>query len=284
MCYYNGVKVTRSEFIRLKNIEKAIARYDFLDRPLHIGFDYSNAPVLKRIDGQLDFDIVQMEWGFLPEANKWPFIKTRQDAFNIRHGYKDAKGKFIPPITTLNAVSEEMLQPNKMYRDAALHRRCLVLSTCFYEWRHVFPKNKKTGAPVKTAIKYPYHIKLKDKEYFFMAGIWQPWKDLETGEYIETFAIVTTAANTLMEQIHNSKKRMPTILTEDLAWEWLFDDLSVDRIKAIGQYQFPAEQMEVCTIAKDFREALDPTEHFEYADLAPLNFETKSAPIQDSLF
>ncbi|MEO7263410.1 MAG: SOS response-associated peptidase family protein, partial [Ferruginibacter sp.] len=95
---------------------------------------------------------------------------------------------------------------------------------------------------------------------------------------------VTTAANKLMEQIHNSKKRMPTILTEDLAWEWLFDDLSEERIKEIGQYQFPAEQMEVCTIAKDFREALDPTERFEYVDLVPLNFETKSAPIQNSLF
>ncbi len=117
-----------------------------------------------------------------------------------------------------------------------------------------------------------------------MAGIWQPWKDLETGEYIETFAIVTTAANTLMEQIHNSKKRMPTILTEDLAWEWLFADISEGRIKEIGQFQFPAEQMEVCTIAKDFREALDPTERFEYVDMPPLNVETTSAPIQNALF
>jgi len=46
-----------------------------------------------------------------------------------------------------------------------------------------------------------------------MAGIWQLWKDTETGEYVETFSIVTTSANKLMEQIHNSTKRMPTILT-----------------------------------------------------------------------
>ena len=26
MCYYNGQKVTRSEFIRLKNLEKTIAK------------------------------------------------------------------------------------------------------------------------------------------------------------------------------------------------------------------------------------------------------------------
>ena len=270
MCYYNGVKVTRSEFIRLKQIEKALSKYDFLNRDLHIGFDYSMAPVLKRIDGKEDFDIVQMEWGFLPEPNKWPFIKTRQDSFNMRHGYKDEKGKFNPPITTLNAVSEEMLLPKKMYRDAALNRRCLVLSTGFYEWRHVFPKNKKTDAPLKTAIKYPYHIGVKDREYFYMAGIWQPWKDIETGEYVETFAIVTTAANKLMEQVHNSKKRMPTLLTEDLAYDWLLGNLTEARINEIGQFQFPAEQMEACTIKKDFREALDPTEGFEYAELEPL--------------
>lgn len=273
MCYYNGVKVTKSEFIRLKSIEKIVAKYDFLNRPLHVGFDYNVAPVLKRIDGQEDFDIVQMEWGFLPTPNKWPFIKTREDALKMRHGYKDDKGKFNTPITTLNAVSEEMLLPNKMYRDAALNRRCLVLSTGFYEWRHVFPKNKKTGAPLKTAVKYPHRIKVKDREYFFMAGIWNPWTDSETGEHVETFTIVTTAANSLMKQVHNSKERQPTILTEDLAWEWLFGDLSEDRITEIGKYQFPANEMEVYTIAKDFREALDPTAPFIYpeTEVPPLN-------------
>jgi putative SOS response-associated peptidase YedK len=44
-----------------------------------------------------------------------------------------------------------------------------------------------------------------------MAGIWQPWTDKATGEYVETFSIVTTKANKLMEQVHNSKTRMPTI-------------------------------------------------------------------------
>ncbi len=272
MCYYNGVKVTRSEYIRLKSIEKAIAKYDFLDKPLHIGFDYSLAPVLKRIDGKEDFDIVQMEWGFLPTPNKWPFIKTREDAGKMRYGYKDANGKWNTPITTLNAVSEEMLLPNKMYRDAALNRRCLVLSTGFYEWRHIFPKNKKTGAPLKTAVKYPYRIKLKDKEYFFMAGIWNPWTDSETGEHVETFSIVTTAANGLMKQVHNSKERQPTILTDDLAWEWLFGDLSEDRIKVIAQFQFPAREMEVYSLPKDFKDILDPTTPCQYpeTELPPL--------------
>ncbi len=262
MCYYNGVKVTRTEFIRLKQLEKLIANYDFLSKPLQIGFEYGPHAVLKRIHLKEDFDIVEMEWGFIPS-----YVKTREEVDKMRNGYKDANGLFHPMILTLNAVSEELLLPRKIFRDAALQRRCLVLSTGFFEWRHIFPLNKKTGKPLKTATKYPYHIKLKNREYFFMAGIWQPWTDKETGEYTEPFAIVTTRANSLMEQIHNSKKRMPTILNEDLAWEWLFGDLSEERISSIAQTQYPAMDMEACTISKDFREALEPAEPFQYEDL-----------------
>ncbi|WP_276482837.1 SOS response-associated peptidase [Paraflavitalea pollutisoli] len=265
MCYYNGVKVTKIEYIRLKQLEKLIANYDFLSNPLHVGFEYGQHPVLKKKEGEADFELVQMEWGFIPS-----YIRDRDAAQKMRFGYKDAAGVFHPMITTLNAVSEELLQPRKIYRQAALSRRCLVLSTGFYEWRHVFPVSKKTGKPVKTAIKYPYHISVKDKPYFFMAGIWQPWTDQQTGEYIETFAIITTAANTLMGQVHNSKQRMPTLLPEDLAFEWLLEDLSEERITAIARYQYPAADMEAYSIAKDFREAVDPSEAFAYEDLPAL--------------
>ena len=265
MCYYNGQKVTRDEYIRLKHLEKLVANYDFLSRDLQVGFDYSMNAVLKPIPGKEDFDLVQMEWGFIPG-----YLKTRDDVSKMRNGYNDANGKFHPPITTLNAVCEEMLRPGKIYREATLKRRCLVLSTGFFEWRHIYPRNKRTGQPLKTAIKYPYYISLKDKGYFYMAGIWQPWTDRGTGEYIESFAIVTTAGNKLMEQVHNSKKRMPTILNEDLAYEWMFGNLDEQRILEIASTQYPAEEMQACTIAKDFREVLEPAKAFEYQDVPAL--------------
>jgi hypothetical protein len=62
MCYYNGQRVTRTEYIRLKQLEKVVARYDFLKTPLHEGFDYGKSAVLKAIPGKEDFEIVQMEW------------------------------------------------------------------------------------------------------------------------------------------------------------------------------------------------------------------------------
>lgn len=41
-----------------------------------------------------------------------------------------------------------------------------------------------------------------------------------------------------MEQIHNGKKRMPTILTEDLAWEWLFGELNEERKQKLRGINF----------------------------------------------
>lgn len=107
-------------------------------------------------------------------------------------------------------------------------------------------------------------LQVKDKEYFFLAGGWQPWTDKESGEYLEAFAIVTTAANKLMEHVHNSKERIPTILNENLAYEWLFGELDESRITEIGRTQYPWKKMEVYPIAKDFRSAEEPMKKVEY--------------------
>jgi len=100
-----------------------------------------------------------------------------------------------------------------------------------------------------------------------MAGIWQPWTDQETGETIEGFSIVTTKANALMEQVHNKRKRMPLILTEQLAREWIREELSEARIQEIAGFQFPSEQMAAYTIEKSFRNTGDPALPFVYEQL-----------------
>ena len=271
MCYYNGQKVSRAEFIKLLQLEKAVKNYDFLNRAVHNGFAYSPIAVLKINAEETNFDIVQMEWGFLP-----PYLKNREKVAQFRNGYKDESGKWHIGYTTLNAKAENLFLNEKgnasIYADAARKRRCLVLSTGFYEWRHVFPLNKKTGQPLKTAIKYPYYISLKEEEYFYMAGIWQEWTDKDTGETVEIVAVTTAEANSLMQQVHNSKKRMPTILSDDLAYEWMFGDLNDDRITEIALTQYPAKKMDACTIAKEFLATLEPSTPFSYEDLPALEY------------
>src|SRR5579872_3075789 len=190
MCYYNGQRVPHEEFIRLKMLEKAASDFNFLDKELIDGFNYGLAAVIIPKPGEIDFDIVQMEWGFIPN-----YLRTREDVSKMRKGYYDSKGEYRKPLITLNAIGEEVIKPGKMYREAGLHRRCLVLSSGFFEWRHIYPVNKKTGELLKKAVTYPHYISLKDQPYFYMAGIWQPWVDKETGEMVNTVALLTAPAN-----------------------------------------------------------------------------------------
>ncbi|MFW2475342.1 MAG: SOS response-associated peptidase family protein, partial [Sediminibacterium sp.] len=102
-----------------------------------------------------------------------------------------------------------------------------------------------------------------------MAGIYKSWTDKTTGETVDTVSICTTAApeGHIMAKIHNSKMRMPTILNEDLGWEWLFGELSEERITEIAKTQLLSEQMIACTISKNFKEEMEPAKPFVYEDL-----------------
>jgi putative SOS response-associated peptidase YedK len=251
MCNFMGTIVSKVQIIKLKQIEKELgilAAMGYLEI-MKDGFKYSNSIVITK-KGNNDIDATAMHWEFIP-----PWIKNSTEL-------KVARKQGIP---WLNATSEKLLD-SKMFRSSALKRRCLVLATHFFEWRHY----KTDGA--KKEISYPYIISTTN-DYFYMAGIWQPWTDKETGEIVNTFAIITTKANKLMEQIHNTKKRMPTILTEKLAYEWIMEDLSEERINEIASYQLPSQYMFAHSIAKDFKTADDPTKEFIYEDLPVINFD-----------
>jgi len=252
MCYFNGQKVTRAEFIRLMSLERAVKNYNFLDEGVISGFADKPIAVLVPTADKSNFDIVQMEWGIIA-----PFIPNRQEA-NI----------FKRKFTTLNAKAENLFTneagKKSMWADAVKKRRCLVLSTGFFEWRHIYRMHAKTGLPLKTPDKFPYYINVKDAPYFYMAAISQQWTDRETGEHVNTVAVITSKANPLMEQVHNAKKRMPAILNDALAWEWMMNDLTDERIAEIASTQYPATEMEAWTIAREFQGLLDPTSPYDY--------------------
>jgi putative SOS response-associated peptidase YedK len=54
-----------------------------------------------------------------------------------------------------------------------------------------------------------------------IAGIWENWKDPASGEWIRTFAVITTNANELVAEIHD---RMPAILPPESYTRWLSDE------------------------------------------------------------
>jgi putative SOS response-associated peptidase YedK len=50
---------------------------------------------------------------------------------------------------------------------------------------------------------------LKDGSPYAFAGLWERWRDPKTREPLETFTIITTDPNEILEPLHN---RMPVIL------------------------------------------------------------------------
>ncbi|QQL49920.1 SOS response-associated peptidase [Mucilaginibacter ginkgonis] len=240
----------------MKSLAKPVRNYDFLNIAVHNGFNYAPCAILVMAPGGNDFNILQAEWGYVPG-----FIKTRSEANIFRAKY-----------TTLNFKSENLFVKEdgkrSMWADAAKNRRCLVLSTGIVESRHV-PKIGKKGQELKETIKYPYLLTIKDKEYFYMPGLYNEWLDPETSTFVNTVAFGITDANMVMAQIHNSKKRMPTILTEDLAWEWLMEKPDKERLSHIARTQIPSRLMEFCTIDKSYRTTLN-AEPANYADLTQI--------------
>jgi len=273
MCYWQGIKITKGQYIRLKAIQKEIQDLR-LFRPVQIGFDFKDWPVAKAVPGKEDFDIKFVHWEYIP-----PTIFNVQQLQNARKG-----------LTWLNARSETLLVTERgrpsMYRDGALFGRCLVISSYFFERRH-FPKygkiGKFKGQLLKTTENVPYCITVKDTPgYYFMAGVVREWENVERHQSADTFAIVTTSAKNhgLMDKIHNRElvlhpndehdPRMPTILPEELAYEWLFGDPDEKRIMEIASYQFPADKMTAWTVAKNFDKIEDPTKEVIYENIPAL--------------
>ena len=164
----------------------------------------STQPVvrLNRDSGSREFAL--MRWGLVPFWAKDP-----------KFGY-----------STFNARAEEV--PTKpAYREALKKRRCLVPADAFYEWQRLDKKNKQ-----------PYAIALKSGEPYAFAGLWETWKP-QAGSPLETFTILTTDPNELMEPVHN---RMPVILPSETWPAWLGEEpADADQLKALLA-PYPAEK------------------------------------------
>ena len=93
-----------------------------------------------------------------------------------------------------------------------------------------------------------------------MAGIYDRWLDKETGEKYDTFSIITTDTNPLTDYIHNSKHRMPAILSKEDEEKWLDSDLQKADVTSFLK-PFDANKMDAYIIERDFIKKIstDPT-------------------------
>ncbi len=122
----------------------------------------------------------------------------------------------------------ETLSTKPAFRNAYRHRRCLVLSTGFYEW-HREGKHKT-----------PYFIYLHQYQPFAFAGIWEKWQPTAAAPPLYTFTLITVPANELVAQYHD---RMPAMLLPDHESLWLHPSTPPATLQQILQTPYPAEAM-----------------------------------------
>lgn len=180
--------------------------------PTYNAAPQSFQPVV-RLDGDTgERELAIMRWGLIPF---WA---------------KDAKIAY----STINARAET-IATSATYREAFKKRRCLVPADWFYEWKKIDAKTKQ-----------PYAIALKDDSIFAFAGLWETWKDKATDQSLETYTIITTDPNELMETIHT---RMPVILEPRDYARWLEPgDPSRPPIDLLRPY--PAEKMRAWPVSQ----------------------------------
>ncbi|MEO6904316.1 MAG: SOS response-associated peptidase [Bacteroidia bacterium] len=162
--------------------------------------DYRKLPVLTATDTK---SFKYMQWGLIPFWT--PQEKSKEFAIN-----------------NLNAKGETIFE-KKSFAPSLKGKRCIIPITGFFESRTCNKEN------------YPYFIHLKDADIFSLAGIYDTWKDKETGSIINSFSIITTQANALMAKIHNKQLRMPVILTLEKEQQWIQSEISEKEITELIQ-------------------------------------------------
>lgn len=218
-------------------------------RRYHVGaFDNVKLPIITNQDPR---QVQLFKWGLIPF---WVNNEKTASEFKDR---------------TVNARSETIFD-KPAFRSSAGKQHCLVIADGFFEWRYYNGKN------------YPYYIKLKDREVFSIAGLWDRWINKNSGAEIYSYTIITTEANPLMAMIHNKKKRMPAILYKKDEEKWIkktiIKEETMDLLKPYDESKMTAYTISKLITTKDVEVNVpNVLEPFQYNNLEPL-------PSQKSLF
>lgn len=167
--------------------------------------------------------IIDARWKLIPF-----WVKNEQEA-----------GKYA---NTLNAESESIFE-KASYKHYIGKQRGLLYVDGFYE-PHKVKGVKETEN---------YYIYRPEHKIMTLGIVYSIFADQETGDTYPTFSVITTAANPLLAEIHNVKKRMPLIIPEDARYSWL-NSQNPNEIKSLMKpydYDLDSHQVYRVTGARD---------------------------------
>jgi putative SOS response-associated peptidase YedK len=190
--------------------------------------------------------------------------KDVYDRFEVVNQLEDLKprwnvrpGQMNPVITSAspNNARAESVAHLPTYRVPFRNKRCIVPATGFYEP----DKIHFTKSP------FPWHyFQLKDQKVFGFAGLYDIWKDRQTGKEIYSYTIITTEPNTVVGEFHG---RMPVILQKEDEETWLNPDITEQTELLPLLKPYPSIKMETWPVGdaarnvhNDYPEVMQPIE------------------------
>lgn len=201
--------------------------------------DYLHIPDTGNISFEPTYHRVAQAFGKWPVVINEDGLKIKLFEWGLIADYMNTPEKIKEYRSSMaNARSEKIINDKRSVWHRIRKNRCLVFTTGFFEHRDIGMKKK-----------LPYFIKVKDENIFCLAGLYNysPLPDLETGEAIGTFSVITRPGNPLLVKIHNdgpTSHRMPLILTKQLAVKWLKEDLSDEELESIIGFEYPETDLE----------------------------------------
>ncbi len=192
-------------------------------------WDYNVAPttfqpVIRNHRDTGERELVSMRWGLVPHTAR---------------SLAEYKG-----LSTINAKAETLLS-RPLWRVPFERRRCLVPADGFYEWKALHADDTAEAAGKGKQEKQPYGFSLRSERLFAFGGLWDAWKDPATGEWLQSFAIITVEPNELTATVHD---RMPLILEPKDYERWLDRTSAEPPTDLLRSY--PAEQMRAKKVKK----------------------------------
>jgi putative SOS response-associated peptidase YedK len=158
-----------------------------------------------RLDKNGECELVVMQWTLVPR-----FSEQRKSPYETSIVSADT-------ITKLDTFSESFAK-----------RRCLIPADGFMQWE---------ALPNHT--KQPWAFAAKSGELMGFAGVWDRWADPETGDVLDSFAMITTEPNEIAVDM---REQMPIAIEREDYQRWLEPgdpmSLPLDLLRP-----FPSEQM-----------------------------------------
>ncbi|MEZ5598971.1 MAG: SOS response-associated peptidase [Pseudomonadales bacterium] len=177
----------------------------------YTGLDNANAaptemiPVLRITpageDGEGKPELVPMRWWLTPFWSKAP--STRYSMFNAK---------------------AETAETSPAFREPWRKRRCVVPVSGFYEWCR------------SASVKVPYLIRASRHGGLLLAGLWDHWRNPESGDELLSFTVLTQAAHPDIAFVHS---RQPVMLSIAQARRWLAPEVETDEMRDLFSPRLP---------------------------------------------